>query len=132
MNLEDGTFFGIRAPVIEHFGLRPHSLVDDTACAILPEAPANLNAHGTISGPAVMALLDFTLAAAVRAHDPLVLRAWTIDLAIKFLKPAIGQLMAECRCESRGRTLAFASGVVYDAQGIKVAIATGSFKLAKI
>ena len=62
MNLDDGTFFGIRAPVAELFDLRAQAMSDDTATAILPWSERFLNAAGTISGPAIMALLDFTLA----------------------------------------------------------------------
>jgi len=131
MKFNDGTFFGLRAPIAERFALRPQSMSEDTACARLPDAQENLNAHGAVSGPAIMTLLDFTLAAAARANDPLAQRAWTVDLAVTFLKSASGDLIAECHCESRGRSLAFARGVVYDAQGVKVAMATGTFKLAR-
>lgn len=132
MNLEDGTFFGVHAPIAELFGLKPLTIADDAVSALLPYSPRHLNAHGSVGGPAIAALLDFTLAAAARAHSPLAFRAATIDLAIKFLKPAQTDLVAECLCESRGRSICFASGVVYDAQGEKIAIANGSFKLVKV
>lgn len=132
MNLDDGTFFGIRAPVAELFGLRAQALADDTASALLPWSERFLNAAGTISGPAIMALLDFTMAAAVRAHDPLRWRVATLDLSSKFLRPARSTLAAECRCEYRGGRSGFASGVVYDSQGEKIAIANGVFMLTQM
>ncbi len=132
MNLDDGTFFGIRAPVAELFGLRAQALGDDTASALLPWSERFLNAAGTISGPAIMALLDFTMAAAVRAHDPLQWRVATLDLSTKFLRPAHSTLAAECRCEYRGGRSGFASGVVYDSRGEKIAIANGVFMLTRM
>jgi uncharacterized protein (TIGR00369 family) len=131
MKLDDGSFFGIKAPVAELFGLKPQAMSDDAVSAILPHSPNNLNAHGTVSGPAITALLDFTLAAAVRAHAPLEYRVATLDLAVKFLRPGIAELIAECHCESRGNRVCFASGVVYDHEVHKIAIANGSFILIK-
>ncbi|SSW68854.1 PaaI family thioesterase [Achromobacter agilis] len=131
MNLDDGTFFGIRAPVAELFDLRAQAMSDDTATAILPWSERFLNAAGTISGPAIMALLDFTLAAAARAHDPLHWRVATLDLSTKFLRPARSTLLAECHSDYRGGRTCFASGVVYDSEGTKIAIANGVFMLTQ-
>ncbi|MEN4918526.1 PaaI family thioesterase [Achromobacter spanius] len=131
MNLDDGTFFGVRAPLVDLFDLRAHALSEDAATAILPWSDRFLNAAGTISGPAIVALLDFTLAAAVRAHDPLRWRVATLDLSTKFLKPGRSTLIAECRCEHRGSRTCFASGVVYDSEGDKIAIANGVFMLTQ-
>lgn len=131
MKLDDGTFFGIRAAVVDLFDLQAQALTDDTATAILPWSERFLNAAGTVSGPAIMALLDFTLAAAARAHDPLHWRVATLDLSTKFLKPARSTLLAEGRCDYRGGRSCFASGVVYDSDGTKVAIANGVFMLTR-
>ncbi|MCW0211686.1 MAG: PaaI family thioesterase [Achromobacter sp.] len=131
MNLDDGTFFGIRAAVVDLFDLKAQELSDDAATAILPWSERFLNAAGTVSGPAIVALLDFTLAAAARAHDPLHWRVATLDLSTKFLRPARSTLLAECRCDYRGGRTCFASGVVYDSDGAKVAIANGVFMLTQ-
>jgi uncharacterized domain 1 len=130
MRFEEGTFFGIRAPMIAQLGIRPDAMSEgDVASAILPFDAGNCNVHGTISGPAIMALLDFTMAASVRAHAPLSYTVITVDLSVKFLAPATCDLYAECRCESRGRSLCFAVGEVYNEHGEKVALANGVFKL---
>ncbi|MBB5216099.1 PaaI family thioesterase [Parapusillimonas granuli] len=130
MRFEDGSFFGIRAPMIDRFGIKPNSMSDgNTASAILPFLEENCNVHGTVSGPAIMALLDFAMAASARAHAPLAHTVLTIDLSIKFIKPADSDLYADCRCESRGRSMCFATGIVFNERGEKIAMANGVFKL---
>lgn len=133
MRFEDDTFFGAPVPMINRFGIKPDSMSDgNAASAILPFLDDNCNVHGTVSGPAIMALLDFSMAASVRAHAPLSYTVLTIDLSVKFMQPADSDLYADCRCESRGRSTCFATGVVFNEQGEKVAIANGVFKLVSI
>lgn len=130
MRFEEGTFFGVYAPIIEQFGIKPDAMSEGlVASAILPFRQTNCNVHATVSGPALMALLDFTMAASVRAHAPLSYTVVTVDLSVKFLAPANCDLYAECRCEGRGRSLCFAVGIVFNEHGEKVAIANGVFKL---
>lgn len=130
MRFEEGTFFGLRAPIVDRFGLKPDLMSDgDSASVILPFLEENCNVHGYVSGPAIMALLDFAMAASVRAHAPLSYTVLTIDLSVKFIKPASADLYAESRCECRGRSTCFSSGTVFDEKGQKIAIANGVFKL---
>ena len=62
---------------------------------------------GTISGPTMMALADFTMYVAVLARIGPVPLAVTTNLNINFLrKPAARDLIADCRLLKVGKTLA--------------------------
>jgi uncharacterized protein (TIGR00369 family) len=68
---------------------------------------ASLRPGGTISGPTLMALADFTMYVAVLAAIGPVPLAVTINLNINFLrKPAQRDLMAEARLLKLGKRLA--------------------------
>ncbi len=66
-----------------------------------------LRPGGTVSGPAMMALADYVLYAAILANLGPVALAVTTNLAFNFLrKPAPGDLAAKCRLLKLGRRLA--------------------------
>ncbi|MFC6789414.1 PaaI family thioesterase [Methylobacterium komagatae] len=66
-----------------------------------------LRPGATVSGPAMMALADYALYAAILANIGPVALAVTTNLTFNFLrKPASGDLMAECRLLKLGRRLA--------------------------
>jgi len=66
-----------------------------------------LRPGATVSGPAMMALADYVLYAAILANIGPVALAVTTNLAFNFLrKPASGDLLAECRLLKLGRRLA--------------------------
>jgi uncharacterized protein (TIGR00369 family) len=66
-----------------------------------------LRPGGTVSGPAMMALADYVLYAAILANLGPVALAVTTNLTFNFLrKPAPGDLAAECRLLKLGRRLA--------------------------
>jgi uncharacterized protein (TIGR00369 family) len=66
-----------------------------------------LRPGATVSGPAMMALADYALYAAILANIGPVALAVTTSLTFNFLrKPASGDLLAECRLLKLGRRLA--------------------------
>jgi uncharacterized protein (TIGR00369 family) len=66
-----------------------------------------LRPGGTISGPAMMALADFALYAAILANVGPVALAVTTSLAFNFLrKPGAADLVADCTLLKLGRRLA--------------------------
>lgn len=66
-----------------------------------------LRPGATVSGPAMMALADYVLYAAILANIGPVALAVTTNLTFNFLrKPASGDLVAECRLLKLGRRLA--------------------------
>ena len=67
----------------------------------------HLRPGGTVSGPAMMALADYALYAAILANIGPVALAVTTNLSFNFLrKPGPGGLVAECRLLKLGRRLA--------------------------
>lgn len=66
-----------------------------------------LRPGATVSGPAMMALADYALYAAILANIGPVALAVTTNLTFNFLrKPASGDLQADCRLMKLGRRLA--------------------------
>lgn len=67
----------------------------------------HLRPGGTVSGPAMMALADYALYAAILANIGPVGLAVTTNLSFNFLRrPPPGALLAECRLLKLGRRLA--------------------------
>ena len=67
----------------------------------------HLRPGGTVSGPAMMALADYALYAAILAQIGPVVLAVTTNLSFNFLRrPGPGGLVAECRLLKLGRRLA--------------------------
>lgn len=130
-NEPPGLLFGLPMPMATAFGLRAHGIGDDCANMRMPPDARYTNSRGDVHGGAIATLMDCTLAAAARAHDPSRFGVVTIDMSLHFLAPARGELLASARCERRGRSMSFVRGEARDAQGVLVAIATGCFKLVE-
>ncbi|MEX1154950.1 PaaI family thioesterase [Parvibaculum sp.] len=74
----------------------------------------NLRPGGTISGPAMMALADYAMYAAVLAHIGPVALAVTTNLSINFLrKPEAADIIGEARLLKLGRALAVGEIVMW-------------------
>lgn len=131
---ENGPFFGIDVPLMRLLGLQAQQLDPATSLAktCLPQRQELLNSHGVVHGGTLMSVLDFTMSAAARAHDPLGIGVITIDMTTHFLSPARGDLRFEAITTKRGKKIAFCEGSVYDASGELVCTARGVFKLIPI
>lgn len=121
--------FGLPMPMAQALRLRGEHIGDDHAQVRMEPQSALANSRGEAHGGAIAALLDCTLASAVRAHDPAAYGVATIDLSLHFVAAGSGPLTATAHCERRGRSISFARGEVHSADGSLVALATGSFKL---
>ena len=94
--------------------------------------PTELRPGGTVSGPTMFALADFTFYVAILAELGIVALAVTANLNINFLrKPAADHdLWAECRLLKVGKRLVMGEVWVYSkAQEQAVAHVTGSYAL---
>jgi uncharacterized protein (TIGR00369 family) len=95
------------APFCEMFGFRVERFDHGGAVVRMPFAPALIRPGGTIAGPALMALADFAVYAALLARIGRVPLAVTTSLTINFLrKPAAVDVLAEARLLKLGRRLA--------------------------
>lgn len=94
--------------------------------------PRSLRPGGTLSGPSIMALADFTMYLAVLSAIGWVPLAVTTNFNINFLrKPAPGDLLAEARLIKLGKRLAVGDiGIRSDGVGADlVAHATSTYSL---
>ena len=82
-----------------------------------------------IQGGAITLLADASLAGAVATTAPAGTAVAAIDVKVNFLRPAKSDgrdLIAKARVEHSGRTLAIANTELFNADGQRIAIATGS------
>jgi uncharacterized protein (TIGR00369 family) len=89
-------------------------------------------AHGGV----VMTLLDVAMAHATRAprrpeEGPDPRGVVTIEMKTTFMKPAAGRITCVGTLLHRGSSMSFCEGTVFDAQGARLAHATGTFKFLK-
>ena len=94
--------------------------------------PKSLRPGGTVSGPSIMALADFTMYVAVLSAIGWVPLAVTTNFNINFLrKPAPGDLLAEARLIKLGKRLAVGDIAIRSAGGGEdlVAHATATYSL---
>lgn len=87
-----------------------------------------LNPSGVLAGPAVYAMVDYSMgAAAVSALEPGQISA-TIEIKISYLSSVrTGTVRAETEVVRQGRQIVFLESKVRDEAGKLVATATGSF-----
>lgn len=94
-------------PFCEVYGFKVEAIGYGTARARLPAADKHLRPGGSLTGPSQMALADFTLYAALLGAIGEVPLAVTTSLTINFLRrPALADLVADCRLIKLGRRLA--------------------------
>ena len=94
-------------PFCEIFGFRVERFDQAGALVRLPFQPALIRPGGTIAGPALMALADFAVYAALLARIGRVPLAVTTGLTINFLRKAPAtDVLAEARLLKLGRRLA--------------------------
>ncbi|MEQ8265945.1 MAG: PaaI family thioesterase [Parvibaculum sp.] len=103
-----------------------------TATLRLGFSERNLRPGGTISGPAMMALADYAMYAAVLAHIGPVGLAVTTNLSINFLrKPGPADIIGEARLLKLGRVLAVGEIAMWQdgAEGEPVAHAVSTYSI---
>lgn len=93
--------------------------------------PQFVRPGGTLSGPTMMALADFTMYVGVLASIGPVPLAVTTNLTINFLrKPAARDLLAECRLLKLGRRLAVGEVTIHsEGHQEPVAHATSTYSI---
>lgn len=107
-------------------------LTDGSASVRLGADPAMLRPGGTVSGPTMFKLADFTIYAALLGHlGDYALQAVTTSMTMNFLsRPAPADLIAQARLIKVGRRLAIADVEIYsDGRPDMVAHATGTYAL---
>lgn len=131
MTATNTDYFGLTIPLMELMGLIPESIGPGHARTRLPWREDLTNSRGDIHGGTLMSVLDFTLSAAARGHEPTTLGMATIDMTTSFLSPGNSDLTIEARCLRVGASIAFCEGEIRNAAGELVAKASATFKVLK-
>jgi uncharacterized protein (TIGR00369 family) len=131
-NTTDGPYFGLTVPFMQYIGLKAETLSEDFARTRLPVNPWLVNSRGDVHGGTLMSVLDFTLSAAARSHDPHNIGVATIEMSTHFLDSARGELVFEAKVLRSGRSTAFTEGAVINAEGKTVCVARATFRLIKL
>ncbi|MNV62399.1 Thioesterase superfamily protein [compost metagenome] len=106
-----------------------HAMGDDCAVVEMPFNEVFTNSRGDVSGGAITTVLDLSLAAAVRSHDPEGFSVSTVELSTHFLAPCTSPFKVHARCTRRGKRICFAQGEARDDEDRVVATASGVFVL---
>jgi len=122
--------FGVEIPFVSHLGFTLHRMEGGESELRYEAAPEHMNSFAVTHGGATMALLDVTLATAARSDTP-EFGVVTIEMKTSFMQPARGPLVAKGRLIHRTKSIAFAEGTVYDAEGRACSHATGTFKYVR-
>lgn len=120
-----------RLPFAKAYRFVIERLDDHEAWVRLPASGEFLRPGGTISGPAMMALADYTMYAAILATIGPVELAVTTNLNINFLhKPEPGDLVAKARLIKLGKRLAVGDVPIYNHDESRlVAHATATYSI---
>lgn len=118
-------------PMAHRLGFRAEDIGYGTARVRMAFDPDFVRPGGTISGPALMALTDYGMYAALMGAIGRVEMAVTTNLNINFLrKPAAADIVADCRVIKLGRTLCVLDVMLYsDGEDRPVAHATGTYAI---
>ncbi len=107
-------FLAREFPEIGWLGVRIDNVAKDRIELYLPAQPRNLRPGGTISGPAMMSLVDVGMYLLILAHIGPVALAVTTNLNIDFLrKPPHGDLRAEGELLKLGKRIAVGDFRIY-------------------
>jgi uncharacterized protein (TIGR00369 family) len=121
------------APVCAFLGLRSHEVSEGLASFTMPASRWFCTGFGTFYGGAVTAFADATINTAVMTTLPAGTSFGTLDLKVNFLRPVTPdgrELVARATVEQRGRTIAVTTCRIDDADGKRVAMASGSAMIA--
>ena len=110
-------------------GLRFVDVAEGSVTLAMPASLWFCTGFGTFYGGVVTALADTAINSAVTTTLPPGTSFGTLDLKVNFLRPVVPdarELVARATVEQRGRTIAVTTCRVDDADGKRVAMATGS------
>jgi uncharacterized protein (TIGR00369 family) len=117
------------SPNCSLLGLRFVEVAEGTVTLGMPASTWFCTGFGTFYGGALVALADTAINSAVTTTLPPATSFGTLDLKVNFLRPVTPdgrELVARATVEQRGRTIAVTTCRLDDADGKRVAMATGS------
>jgi uncharacterized protein (TIGR00369 family) len=117
------------APVCALLGLRFLDVAEGYVTVAIPASLWFCTGFGTFYGGVLAAFADAAINAAVMTTVPPATSFGTLDLKVNFLRPVTPDgrdLVARATVEQRGRTIAVTTCRIDDADGKRVAMASGS------
>jgi uncharacterized protein (TIGR00369 family) len=127
--------FLAKIPFVELLGLELRRFEPGIAEVAMPVRDELTNSWSVAHGGATMTLLDVAMAHAARSpHEgqtepqPGVV---TVEMKTSFLRPGLGTVLARGTVLHRSASMAFCEGSVFDADGVLIAHATGTFKFMR-
>lgn len=118
-------------PMAHTLGFHAEAIGYGTARVRMPFDPQFVRPGGTISGPAMMALTDYGMYAALMGAIGRVEMAVTTNININFLrKPGAADIVADCKVIKLGRSLCVLDVTLYsEGDDRPVAHATGTYAI---
>ena len=111
---EIGDLCGDSLPWVKMFGFAIEEIGEGTCRVRLPQRDEFLRPGGTISGPALMSLADYSMYVALLSAIGRVELAVTTNLTCNFLRrPKPGAILADCRLIKLGKRLAYGEVSLY-------------------
>jgi uncharacterized protein (TIGR00369 family) len=117
------------SPSCSLLGLRFVEVAEGGVTLAMPASLWFCTGFGTFYGGVLTALADAAITTAVTTTLPAATSFGTLDLKLNFLRPVTPdgrELVATATVEQRGRTIAVSTARIDDADGKRVAMATGS------
>lgn len=120
-----------QVPLAHQLGFHAEAISDGAATVRMPFDELSLRPGGTISGPSMMSLADFTMYAALMGAIGQVELAVTTNFNINFLRlPSKTDVIAECRTLKLGKRLAVLEvTLLSDGEDDPIAHATGTYSI---
>ena len=127
--------FRVHLPFAEMLGLQLLRFENGEAEIAVEQREDLCNSWSVIHGGVTMTLLDVAMAHAARSLEANLPDGGrgvvTIEMKTSFMRPGTGRLLAHGKLLTRTASMAFCEGSVFDAAGVLVAHATGTFKFLK-
>jgi len=127
--------FPLQIPFVESLGFELIRFESGEAEIALTLREELSNSWGVAHGGVTMTLLDVVMAHAARSpgqpgvtdHRGVV----TIEMKTSFMRPGLGRMTARGKVLQRTASMAFCEASAFDAEGQRIAHATGTFKYLK-
>jgi uncharacterized protein (TIGR00369 family) len=127
--------FPVRIPFVESLGFEFIGWQAGEAEIAVELRDELCNSWSVAHGGVTMTLLDVVMAHAARGSNERPVASTpgvvTVEMKTSFMRPGLGRLVAKGRLLHRTASMAFCEASVFDAEGLRVAHATGTFKYLK-
>lgn len=124
--------FTVQIPFVEMLGFELMSFDNGHAEIALELRDDLTNTWSVMHGGVAMTLLDVVMAHAARSPNqpghPTSYGVVTVEMKTSFMRPGLGRVLAKGHLVHRTASLAFCEASLFDAAGLIVAQASGTFK----